>query len=38
MQLTAFGDLELGAEQIFSGVGKWLADMPSISQDALNCL
>jgi len=36
MQLATFGDLNLGAEQFFDGMGKWLANIPSISQDALN--
>ena len=38
MQLTAFGDLNLGAKQFFNGMGKWLTDIPAIRQDALNSL
>jgi len=38
MQLTAFGDLNIGAEQFFNGMGKGLADIPTIGQEALNGL
>ena len=38
MQLTAFGDLNLGTEQFLNGLGKGLADIPTIGQEALNGL
>ena len=38
MQLTAFGDLNLSAEQFFNGLGKWLTDISAISQNALHGL
>ena len=38
MQLTAFGDLNLGAEQFFNGMGKGLTDISAIGQDTLNSL
>jgi len=28
--------LNLGTEQFFNGLGKWLADIPTIGKDALN--
>ena len=38
MQLTAFGDLNLGAKQFFNGMGKRLADISAVSQNTLNSL
>ena len=38
VQLTAFGDLNLGAEPLFNGLGKWLTDIATIGQNALNGL
>lgn len=38
VQLAAFGDLNRGGKQFFNGLGKWLADIAAIGQDALNGL
>ncbi len=38
MQFAAFGDLNFGAEQFFDGIGKRLAHIPAIGQDALDGL
>ncbi len=38
VQLAAFGDLNLGTEQFLNGQCKWLADIATIGQDALNRL
>ena len=38
MQFAAFGDLNLSTEQFFNGMGKRLADISAIGQDALNSL
>jgi len=38
MQFAAFGDLDLSTKRFFNGMGKWLADIPTISQAALNSL
>ena len=38
VQLTAFGDLNLSALELFNGLGKWLADISTIGQETLNGL
>ena len=38
MQLAALGDLNLGTEQFFNGMGKRLPDISAVGQDALNGL
>ena len=38
MQFAAFSNLNLSTEQFFNGMGKRLADISAISQDALNSL
>ncbi len=38
MQLTVFGNSNLGTEQIFDGMSKWLADISTLDEESLNGL